>query len=96
MYDRTRQHESTTTDHRRDRSRTLTARGLVATALLAAVVPAVAWALAHPLAATALALAAAVGYVTGRFARVRATGRARPLRAVVHAALGAVVDRGGG
>lgn len=73
--------------HRR-RPAPITARGLVATALLMAAVPALAWALTHPAAVAALAVAAATGYTAGI---VRARGdRSTTLRPPVGAALTAL------
>ncbi|MFB6192353.1 MAG: hypothetical protein ABEI11_03430 [Haloarculaceae archaeon] len=91
MYDRTRQHASSTTDthRRRTRPRRLTARGLVATVLLAATVPALAWAAAHPATTATLAVGAALPRVV-RVVRARLpTGRSRALRATAGATVAA-------
>lgn len=85
MYDRTRQHASSTTDEHRPRSTEVTPRGLAATVLLMAAVPAVAWALTHPMTVAALAVGAALPTVV-RFVRARVDARSTTLRTAADAA----------
>jgi hypothetical protein len=88
MHDRTRQYASTTTDPHRMRPRRLTARGLVASVLLMAAVPALAWAAAHPATTATLAVGAALPTAV-RVVRARLVDRTATRRTAAAAAVAA-------